>query len=116
MPRCKAGGPRGRPIGSTRRAGAGDRRRTTGAATGLSFRFGDHGIRCVLEPEPPPGYVCPICLRLFDETALETGDLTDEQVPPKSVGGERARTHLPRLQRVRRGPMTAMTATLVLAG
>ena len=51
------------------------------------FRFGDHGIRCVLEPEPPPGYVCPICLRLVDETALETGDLTEEHVPPKSVGG-----------------------------
>lgn len=34
------------------------------------------------------GYVCPICRLLFDHAQLRNGDLTIEDVPPKSVGGK----------------------------
>lgn len=32
-------------------------------------------------------YVCPICSRAFGEVAAESGELTLEHVPPRSVGG-----------------------------
>lgn len=32
-------------------------------------------------------YPCPICSRPFDRRALETGELTLEHVPPRSMGG-----------------------------
>jgi hypothetical protein len=38
----------------------------------------------VLTP-PPPGYICPICLDLFDDISK----LSLEHVPPKSIGGQR---------------------------
>ncbi len=34
-------------------------------------------------------YVCPQCLRAFHEVALSMGLLTQEHVPPESVGGKR---------------------------
>ncbi len=34
-------------------------------------------------------YVCPICLRIFNEHALTAGVLTREHVPPESLGGHR---------------------------
>lgn len=34
-----------------------------------------------------PHYACPICLRFFPESALDNGQLTIEDVPPKSIGG-----------------------------
>ena len=38
---------------------------------------------------PHPFYVCPQCLRPFDEGAISTGLLTREDVPPKSLGGRK---------------------------
>jgi hypothetical protein len=32
-------------------------------------------------------YACPICARLFGESAAKTGELTLEHVPPRSMGG-----------------------------
>lgn len=32
-------------------------------------------------------YPCPICGQQFDESALQSGQLTEEHVPPKSMGG-----------------------------
>src|SRR5689334_201417 len=34
-------------------------------------------------------YVCPICLRAFDEVTLHDGAVTREHAPPESVGGTR---------------------------
>jgi hypothetical protein len=34
-------------------------------------------------------YACPLCLRTFDEASIARGELTDEHVPPASVGGRR---------------------------
>src|SRR5713226_1588535 len=41
--------------------------------------------------EPPSDrfYVCPLCLCAYDETALESGSLSIEHIPPESVGGGR---------------------------
>jgi hypothetical protein len=39
--------------------------------------------------EPEPFYVCPQCLRAFNERALDLRLLTREDVPPKSVGGKK---------------------------
>jgi len=39
-------------------------------------------------PRPPEAYVCPICLEFFTEQQLDLGELTDEHVPPESVGGK----------------------------
>lgn len=33
------------------------------------------------------GYICPICGFIFEHSALFDGDLSEEHVPPKSVGG-----------------------------
>lgn len=33
-------------------------------------------------------YVCPICKERFDQSSLESGDLTLEHVPPKAIGGK----------------------------
>lgn len=38
---------------------------------------------------PEPFYFCPLCLRSFDSGALEREWLTQEDVPPRSVGGRR---------------------------
>ena len=51
-----------------------------------------------LGPDPPPQYVCPQCperdasgsryrVQLFPRTAVQSGELTAEDVPPKSFGG-----------------------------
>ncbi len=40
-----------------------------------------------LNPEWQGLYACPICERAFTVDALESGDLTLEHAPPKSVGG-----------------------------
>jgi len=44
----------------------------------LSRQFGE---------EHPPMYVCPVCARCFTRDAVERGDLTEEHVPPESLGG-----------------------------
>ena len=36
-----------------------------------------------------PFYVCPQCLNAFPESALLAGWLTQEHVPPESVGGKK---------------------------
>lgn len=36
-----------------------------------------------------PFYLCPLCLRFFDEDAIENGQLTREDVPPQSIGGRK---------------------------
>ncbi|MCP4383135.1 MAG: hypothetical protein GY798_17215 [Hyphomicrobiales bacterium] len=51
------------------------------------FERGAHAIGCVVSPRPPAGYVCPLCLGLFTREQLDAGELTDEHVPPKAVGG-----------------------------
>lgn len=40
-----------------------------------------------LGADAPPVYVCPICRRGFLRQAVLTGELTAEDVPPRSVGG-----------------------------
>lgn len=51
------------------------------------YRWGVHALACVLTPRPPDEYLCPLCLNFFSEADLGTGVLTQEHVPPKSVGG-----------------------------
>lgn len=48
------------------------------------FDKGVHALQRCLS-EPVPGYVCPLCLRVFPEDRL--GDLTKEHVPPRALGG-----------------------------
>lgn len=52
------------------------------------FRHGVHAIACVVSPRPPEAYVCPLCLNFFTREQLDAGVLTDEDVPPKAVGGK----------------------------
>lgn len=52
------------------------------------FRHGVHALSCVLSPEPPEAYLCPLCLNLFTREQLDAGVLTDEHVPPEATGGE----------------------------
>lgn len=52
------------------------------------FDTGAHAIACVVSPKPPHGYVCPLCLDLLTIDDLNEGRLTDEHVPPESVGGK----------------------------
>ena len=33
-------------------------------------------------------YACPICQRLFDVSAIDSGELTLEDSPPRSMGGK----------------------------
>jgi hypothetical protein len=51
------------------------------------FDRGVHALGRVLIPRPPEIYACPLCLGAFTTDYLENGQLTDEHVPPKSVGG-----------------------------
>ena len=54
------------------------------------FDRGAQALRCVVaEPLPTdlPVYCCPLCLGGFVREQLEAGVLTDEHVPPLSVGG-----------------------------
>jgi hypothetical protein len=50
------------------------------------FRSGVHAINCLID-DFGDQYVCPLCLRPFDHTALHT-ELTIEHVPPESLGGK----------------------------
>ena len=38
--------------------------------------------------EQEPSYGCPQCLDVFVRSSIETGELTAEHVPPKSLGGK----------------------------
>ncbi len=51
------------------------------------FCRGVHAISCVVSPKPPEAYACPLCLGFFTRENLDAGELTDEHVPPESVGG-----------------------------
>lgn len=57
------------------------------------FRSGAEAIEFTLpaavrEGHDGPTYICPLCWRLFDETALDSPpELTIEHVPPSSLGG-----------------------------
>jgi hypothetical protein len=52
------------------------------------FNDGVHAIACVVSPRPPEAYVCPLCLEFFTREQLDAGEVTDEHVPPKAVGGQ----------------------------
>lgn len=44
-----------------------------------------------IEPDIPNGYICPVCLEMFDELSLQStskNPLTIEHVPPESLGGK----------------------------
>jgi len=45
------------------------------------------GSICRLAGTEEKTYACPLCLGVFGETALGTGELTLEHVPPASLGG-----------------------------
>jgi hypothetical protein len=52
------------------------------------YDHGVHAIACVVSQRPPEAYLCPLCLNFFTKEQLDTGELTDEHVPPKAVGGK----------------------------
>lgn len=52
------------------------------------FEVGVAALRRAV-PGHPAAYRCPLCLRLADRTAVESGLLTMEHVPPKCVKGTR---------------------------
>lgn len=49
----------------------------------------DLGVRALTNLGIDTGgrYACPLCLALFASEAIEAGELTDEDVPPKALGG-----------------------------
>lgn len=49
-------------------------------------RFGGQIYETLGRPEPAT-YVCPICVRPFLRTSVDTGELTVEHVPPAAFGG-----------------------------
>lgn len=55
------------------------------------FKTGANAAQRILHFEEPPHrrhlYVCPLCCTFHDIDSLESGALTEEHVPPSSVGG-----------------------------